>query len=181
MAIFDDLNSEIFKYSSEKLIYPSMVQIDDGVIPSPNSTMANNLFLLGTLLENKINAEKADKMLKAASNNVLNSISDYSVWASLYASKVFLFVQIIVMEDEAKAYTSVLLKNDLPNPILQASVSDAYLTLFENRYVVGETLIYVCKNRVCRLPTGDLDFALKEIKAIKNEDDTNAIFQYINK
>ena len=120
-------------------------------------------------------------MLKAASNDVLNSISDDSIWASLYASKVFPFDDIIVMGDEAKAYTSVLLKNDLPNSILQASVSDAYLPLFENRYVAGETLIYVCKNRVCRLPTSDLEEALKEIKAIKNEDDTNAIFQYINK
>ena len=120
-------------------------------------------------------------MLKAASNDVLNSISDYNVWASLYASKVFLFVQIIVMEDEAKAYTSILLKEDLPNSILQASVSDAYLPLFKNRYVAGETLIYVCKNRVCRLPTSELEVALKEIKAIKNEDDTNAVFQYIKK
>ena len=65
MAIFDDPNSEMFQYTSENSIYPSMVQIDDGVIPSPNSTMANNLFLLGILLENKIYAEQADKMLKA--------------------------------------------------------------------------------------------------------------------
>ena len=181
MALFDDPNSEMFQYTSENSIYPSMVQIDDGVIPSPNSTMANNLFLLGILLENKIYAEQADKMLKAASNDVLNSVSDYSVWASLYASKVFPFVEIIVMGDKAKAYTSVLLKNDLPNSILQASVSDVYLPLFENRYVAGETLIYVCKNKVCRLPTSDLEVALKEIKAIHNEDDSNAIFRYINK
>ena len=121
------------------------------------------------------------KCLKPASNDALNSVSDYSVWASLYASKVFPFVEIIVMGDKAKAYTSVLLKNDLPNSILQASVSDVYLPLFENRYVAGETLIYVCKNKVCRLPTSDLEVALKEIEAIHNEDDSNAIFRYINK
>ena len=37
------------------------------------------------------------------------------------------------------------------------------LPLLKNKYVDGQTLIYVCENKVCQLPVKDVSSALKQM------------------
>ena len=41
---------------------------------------------------------------------------------------------------------------------------DENLPLLENKLVNGETIIYVCQNRVCKLPTKEVDEALQQLE-----------------
>ena len=40
-----------------------------------------------------------------------------------------------------------------PNTLFIGSFKDSNLELLEEKYVEGRTMIYVCENKVCQLPT----------------------------
>ena len=44
------------------------------------------------------------------------------------------------------------------------SLKESNLELLEGKYVEGATMIYVCENKVCQLPTSDIMEAIKLIK-----------------
>ena len=58
-------------------------------------------------------------------------------------------------------------KHYLPNIIIAGSVDENNGPLFKNRFVDGETLIYVCKNNTCKLPIKDIKIAIELLN--KNE------------
>ena len=51
-----------------------------------------------------------------------------------------------------------------PNILIVGSESDNNLPLLKNRFVEGKTLIYVCVNRVCKLPTESLEESISMIR-----------------
>ena len=52
----------------------------------------------------------------------------------------------------------------IPNILIVGSESDNNLPLLKNRFVEGKTLIYVCVNRVCKLPTESLEESISMIR-----------------
>jgi hypothetical protein len=46
--------------------------------------------------------------------------------------------------------------------LVAGSVTESKLPLLENRVVDNELLIYVCRNRVCKLPVKTVDEALEQ-------------------
>ena len=57
-----------------------------------------------------------------------------------------------------------LYKQSPPNVIFALSDKKSDLPLLKNRYVEGETFIYVCKNNSCLLPSQSVEEALKQIE-----------------
>ena len=51
----------------------------------------------------------------------------------------------------------------IPNKMYIGSTKDSQLPLLEMKYTEGATMIYVCLNRVCNLPTEEVSDALKQI------------------
>ena len=58
-----------------------------------------------------------------------------------------------------------LYKQSPPNVIFAISEKKSDLPLLKNRYVESETLIYVCKNNVCLLPSQSVEEAIKQIES----------------
>ena len=52
----------------------------------------------------------------------------------------------------------------IPNKLIIGSKSENNLPLLKNRYVEGKTLIYVCVNKACKMPTESLEEAVSLIK-----------------
>ena len=52
----------------------------------------------------------------------------------------------------------------IPNKMYIGSLTDSDLPLLEMKHVEGETMIYVCLNKVCNLPVTDVNEALKQIQ-----------------
>jgi hypothetical protein len=57
-----------------------------------------------------------------------------------------------------------LYKQSPPNVIFALSDKKSDLPLLKNRYVDNQTLIYVCKNNSCLLPTESIEESLKQIE-----------------
>jgi uncharacterized protein YyaL (SSP411 family) len=51
----------------------------------------------------------------------------------------------------------------LPNVLIGGSKKESDLPLMENRFVENETLIYLCQDKVCKLPTSSMKEALKKL------------------
>jgi hypothetical protein len=154
----------MFRYNEGDELIASIIKIDDGVIPSPNAVVAENYLLLGHLNYDKVYLEKADQMLMTASQRVGEAINNYSYWADLILTRVNPFYEIVTVGEEAELLSAEFHKLFLPNALIIGSPVASDLALFKDRYVAGETYIYVCTNNTCKLPVKTVTEALRQLR-----------------
>ena len=53
--------------------------------------------------------------------------------------------------------------NYLPNVFLSGGKNEGTLNLLEGKLIEGQTTIYVCQNKACKLPVTEVGQALKQI------------------
>lgn len=162
---FQDQKTGMFYYTSDRsedLIVRKM-GIADQEMPSSNSVMAGVLFTLGELYQKPSYTAQSKVML----NHILNSRDEtetlfYANWLRQAGWFAFRPFEVAVLGADATSVSLQLRKNFLPLAIF-AGGSEENLPLLENKYVEGRTMIYVCRNRVCRLPVEDVAKALGQL------------------
>ena len=78
---------------------------------------------------------------------------------------VFPFYEVAFVGSEANELAARLFhQHPLANTILLGARKDSDLELLENKYVEGRTLIYVCLDKMCKLPVTDADRAYSQIR-----------------
>ena len=164
-AHFYDNKSNLFFFTSsdDEVIVTRTLEKSDNVIPASNSIMAHNLFKLAHHFGNDIYMKTSKKML----NNMRPDFEDYgynhSHWLNLMLNFTNPFYEIAVVGENAKEKIKELNQYYLPNTVITGSKQESHLPLFKNRYVEGETFVYVCVNNACKLPVTTINLALKEI------------------
>ena len=166
---FYDEKSGMFFYTSDldaKLITRKM-ELTDNVIPASNSIIANNLFDLGVLYTNKNWKKMSKQMLLNVASSMEKNASYYANWGILFNKFSYPFYEVVFMGENADELKVEFLKSYHPNTIIAGSDKDnqSNLTLLKGRWVEDETLIYVCKDKVCKLPVKSVEeifFLLKE-------------------
>ncbi|MBT8253735.1 MAG: thioredoxin domain-containing protein [Bacteroidia bacterium] len=162
---FDDANSMFYFTSDEdSALVTRNVEYRDNVIPASNSIMAKNLFKLSHYFDNEQYHKTATSML----NNVFPELKQYpsafSNWLDLMLNYTNNYYEVAIVGDEMHKQVNELNRNYLPNILLIGSDSPNDLPLLKNRYVDGETFIYVCVNKACKLPVKQALEALKLIE-----------------
>ncbi len=165
IEIFLDKNSSFFKFSSDQslLFTGNFIDLRDGVIPSANSVMCNNLFMLSHYTGNRDYLNKGELMIKSAINKIISEPLDYMNWLSVVLSYSKNFYEIVVTGKDAYEMSNEFKSKYLPNVLIAASRKDSKEHLINNRYVNGENLIYVCVNNSCKFPVKKVGEALKII------------------
>ena len=163
---FFNAETNMFYFTSkldDKLISRT-VEFRDNVIPSSNSIMANNLFKLSHYFDNKKYLNSSQQMV----NNIKDQIELYpggfSNWMNLILNINKNFYENAVVGDKAIEKIKELNENYLPNKIIIGSLESNPLPLLKNRFVEGETYIYVCVNKACKMPVKTVKEALKLIE-----------------
>ncbi len=161
---FYDEKTGFFFYTSD--LDPPLVarkmETADNVIPASNSLMANNLYVLGEFFYDEKYRKTAQQMMQKMANVMVKSESPdyYSNWGRLYLQYLRpVYVVAIVGEDFAKKRDD-LLRNYLPNALLMGGSTEGSLELLKDKLQAGETMIYVCQNKVCKLPVREVQAAL---------------------
>lgn len=157
---FDETNKMFYFTSNEDADLVSRnVEYRDNVIPSSNSIMAKNLFKLSHFYSNPHYYKTATTML----NNVKPEIKDYgpgfSNWLDLMLNYTNPFYEVAIVGASVSEKISELNSTYIPNKLIVGSKTESKLPLLENRYVDGETLIYVCVNNACKLPVSEVSKA----------------------
>lgn len=165
---FYDKSDGLFWFTSKngsKLIARKK-EIQDNVIPSSNSEMAHALYKLSVLYDDERLNEISTRMLSATVENLTRYPSSYSNWMNLYMSKIHPTDEVVFMGEKSEAERKQVSSHYLPNAIFCGSVTaKSNLPLLENRFVTGKTLIYLCRNRTCRLPVESSSDAILLLKA----------------
>lgn len=168
IAHFFNPKNGMFNYTSD--LDPALIarkmELSDNVIPGSNSMMARNLHLLGEIFYYPEYTEKAEQMLNNMMPNIsqINQPSFYSNWLQLLFDIIYPPYEIVVIGEDAEYKSKEIFRNYMLNNIVLASSSDSNLPLLLNKYVEGETMIYVCQNKVCKLPVTEVEDALSQLK-----------------
>ena len=163
---FKDEDSDLLLYTNKEL-FTKVVTIDDGVIPSPNSIIAEQLFNIGHIIFDDYYLDKSNKMVSSVKEIIDGNINSYSVWANNILNRVELFYEIAVIGSDSDSKTKLISEKLLPNVILVQSNTESDIPLFMDRYFDDETYIYVCQNKTCQRPEINIKYALDQIPYLK--------------
>ena len=163
---FHNNSNQMFYFTSikdDKLINRT-VDFRDNVIPSSNSIMANNLFLLSHYYDNENYFNTASTML----NNVVTEIGSYpssfSNWLDLMLKMSDSFYEVAITGEKAISLANEINNVFQPNKLIIGSEKESNLPLLKNRFINGESYIYVCVKKACKLPVKNSDKAIELIR-----------------
>jgi len=162
---FDD-TSRMFFFTSdlEKGLIARKMDTDDNVIPSSNSIMANNLFKLGHYYANGSYLATAQTMLNNVKNKAMQYGAGASNWFILYANFIGNYYEIVIVGKDAKEKLLEINQQYLPNKLIAGSLVESKMPLLLNRYSKEDTMIFVCVNNACKMPTSNAKEALSMTK-----------------
>jgi uncharacterized protein YyaL (SSP411 family) len=163
---FRDKESGMFFFTSDQdqALITRKMELSDNVIPASNSSIAKSLFVLGHYFENEDYISMSRHML----NNVLEELENYgagySNWAMLLMYLTYPFHELAIVGKSVDEKRMELQKHYLPNLIFAGSAVQSSLPLLKDRFVEGETLLYVCTGKTCLAPVKETAEALKQIR-----------------
>ncbi|MDT0690839.1 thioredoxin domain-containing protein [Salegentibacter sp. F188] len=162
---FRDEESGMFYYTSSdhNNLVARKMELDDNVIPSSNSVMAQNLFALGTLLEKEDYLTMSEEMLGQMYDQAMEEPSFYANWTKLIGTKAFGAYEIAIMGADAQDKNFAIQKEYLPTSIFMGGKKEN-LPLLKSKLVEEETLIYVCQNKTCKFPVSLVEEAVDIIE-----------------
>ncbi len=165
IAIFADKNSSFLKFSSDQslLFSENLFVNQDGVVPSANSVMCKNLFLLSHHTGNRDFLNIGKSMLNEISNQLISNPLDYMNWLSVSLDYYDKFYEVVISGKKSIEMAKEINSIYLPNILIATSKKDSEKYLLKNRYIKGENLIYVCVYNTCKYPVNNVDAALKLI------------------
>ena len=140
-------------------------EIFDNVIASSNSMMARNLFYLGTLTYNDSLQQLAKDMVAKVIPLIGQEPEYLSNWAGLAMEMSDDFAEIVIVGPKYKEFASQFNKAYLPSKVVAAAEDENEQPMFKMKSMMdGETTIYVCFNRVCRLPVTSVEQAMEQLR-----------------
>jgi len=163
---FHDKATGMFWFTSDQdppLIARTM-ETADNVIPASNSTMARNLFALGHLFDERRFLDISTGMLNNVKDRMADHPQGHSNWAQLMLGHVFPFHEIAITGPECLERRRGFGAHYLPNAMFLGSRAESTLPLLEGKLLGNGTTIFVCENKVCRLPVATVDEALKQLR-----------------
>ena len=166
VANFSDNKTGLFFYTpieADELIM-RRTETADNVMPSSNAVMAEVLFMLGEFYGNKEYQDRSEKMLNNVSPNFTSGGPYYARWASLLGLMTYKPYQVAVVGPHAISKSSVIQRSYLPTAIFMGG-REENLPLLENKSVPNRTIIYVCRNRICKSPEEEPQNAIKQMRS----------------
>ncbi len=154
---------------------PSLVhrpsELNDNVIPSSNSVMAENLFLLGHLYYRDTYEQRSIKMVKQISKEFLitSHPTYYSNWLRVAQLQSSTFYQSATLGSNSSQQVDAYQHYFMPNVLITASEKSSELALFKDKYQAGSTLTYICFNRACLAPINAKDKVISKLNELHQE------------
>ena len=165
IAHFSDQQNGLLFFTSDldQALIARKSEVLDNVIPASNSSMAKGLNYLGHYFDEEAYLKQSETML----NNVVDMVEKYpsstSNWLILLQHFTHPFYEIAITGKDALDKRTQLDQHYIPNKLVIGSKKDSDLPLLAYKYVEGETMIYVCLNKVCKLPVTEVDEAIKQL------------------
>ncbi len=160
---FRDNESGLFFYTSDEdeALIARKYEIMDNVISGSNSIMAWNLKRLSLFFDKERYQKIYRHLLKTVEPHIKSYGSGYANWASLLLEEVKGTFEIAVTGVDFTQKRKDLEKLYIPNKIILGGKIGT-LPLLKDKFV-GQTRIFVCKDKTCQLPVSEISEAIKQI------------------
>ena len=140
------------------------VDLYDQVIPSSLSVMARAANDLGWYFDEKTYREISQKLLSGILPKILQYPNSFTNWGSLLIELSYGKYMVSISGKEAVERGNEISKAYLPNKLLIGSLGKSNQPHLSERFVPGETRIYVCTETACKAYTTDSKKAIELIK-----------------
>ncbi|WP_196889739.1 thioredoxin domain-containing protein [Aureivirga sp. CE67] len=161
---FYNSKNKMFYFTSDldKDLISKKIEIEDNVIPSSNSMMANNLFKLGLFFSNAHYSEVSKQMLHNIQDQIETYGSGFSNWLILMCNFIGEFYEIAISGKDITEISTKFRKKYIPNIILAGNTKSSEIPLLKSRESI-DTKVYICKNKNCNLPQTDFLKSINDI------------------
>lgn len=142
-------------------------ELYDGATPSANAVLARALHILSLVFDKPEWKKKAEEMLRQVTAALVKHPTSFGVWAMAYTEWIKGMNEIVITGRDAKSRLKELQPYFIANKIVQAAESipnDEKFALLNHRFQPNETLIYVCKEGVCKQPVSTVEEALQGLQ-----------------
>ncbi|TAN10920.1 MAG: thioredoxin domain-containing protein [Chitinophagaceae bacterium] len=162
---FYDPQSGLFYYTSDNAshLIARNQEIEDNVLPSSNSVMANVLYRLGIYFDDTSYIDISQEMLSQVMKAIPSGVPYFSNWAKLLGIMQKGPYEVAIMGRHAVEKDHAIQQYYLPDALLMGGDTEN-LPLLRDKSVKGQTIIYVCENKVCKLPVTEVKDALIQMK-----------------
>ncbi len=162
---FSQNQSPLFYYTPDYQtdVVIKITELYDGATPSANAVLAKDLHYLSLVFNKPEWKKRAEEMLRNVASAAVKYPTSFGVWAMAYAEMIKGMNEIIITGKNAMIQLHALQQNFIANKIIQAVEfipNDESFALLNNRVQPGETVIYICKEGVCKQPVQTVDEAL---------------------
>lgn len=167
----------ISNYTDEEGVYfylnsskdPNLIarkkELVDQVIPSSNSVMCDVLHKLGLYFYDEKYLRRSEHMLLGILEGpAKESGLFYSNWLRKQIEFAKPLYEVAIVGPDFGPLKEELLSQYVPNAILLGGADEGSLELLKEKLQEGSTYIYVCRNKVCKLPVTTVTEALNLIK-----------------
>lgn len=162
---FYDQEDHLFYFTSKNSdsLIARKKELFDNVIPSSNSIMVHNLWLLGVILDRNSYLEQSEQMLARVRPLISSDPAYLSNWATALSYFDFTTAEVAISGKTVEEHRRQLASYFHPHKIMVGSQEESSLPLLKNRIPEEETKIYVCYNKSCQLPTTDPVAAIDQL------------------
>lgn len=167
IANFFDTSEGYFYFtdSEGEALIARKKELLDNVIPASNSIMAQNLYVLGKMMDRADYLALSDQMLSKMSRLILTDVQWVTNWAALYCQRVTPTVEVVIVGENADDIRKDFDRFFIPNKIVAGTTTSSTLPLLENRTPLNnETAIYICYDKTCQLPVTSVEKALELVR-----------------
>lgn len=164
---FTDEEGVYFYYSSkaDPQLISRKKEIADQVIASSNSMLCDALHKLGLYLYNEGYIRRSEHMLMGILDGPAKQDPVfYANWMRTQLDFVRPLYEVAIVGPDYQNLQRELLARYLPNAILLGGATEGTLELLKEKLQEGSTYIYVCRNKVCKLPVTKVKDALPLLK-----------------
>jgi uncharacterized protein YyaL (SSP411 family) len=164
---FQQEGNDLFYYSSaaQQEIPVRKVDVYDGATPSANAFMANNLLLLGLVMERNDWLEQAKRMLYNMNVTVARYPNSFCYWGLLLQRYATGIKAITITGKGFEEMRADVQKEFLPQSFIVSSKKEiSELPLLENKKNADELYIFVCTEYLCNAPINDLESVIRFVK-----------------
>jgi uncharacterized protein YyaL (SSP411 family) len=123
--------------------------------------MATGLHRLGLYFYKNEWLGRSKNMVHLVASPASSEPDFHSNWAQLYLDMVSPPYEVAVVGNDFEKKRNELFSNYIPNTILLGGKNEGGLELLKGKLLEGETMIYVCQNKVCKLPVKEVKKALE--------------------
>jgi uncharacterized protein YyaL (SSP411 family) len=154
-----------FNYTSKNSndLMTNTIEINDQVIPSSNSVMAHNLYLLGHYYLNESYISISKSMVLGLKDQLIRNPVYFANWIDLLILIIQKPYELSIMGSEAEANAQKINRLYLPNVFLSGGSKRNSLSVLENRFTNDKLKIYICRDHACLEPVQSMEEALQII------------------